>query len=103
MRLSLLFIFFAFVLTCPVYAGNPAPLFEKPVKVDDSGRPLYNSWERNEYERNEQIKKKQNLDGGVNHLPDSPNSKSLNVPIPTPSSTIINRPLSPQESIQLGR
>lgn len=38
-------------LSSPAQAGNPAPLFDKPVKVDDSGRPLYNSWERYEYER----------------------------------------------------
>lgn len=39
-------------------AGNPAPLFDKPVKVDDSGRPLYNSWERYEYERQKRYNKR---------------------------------------------
>lgn len=44
-------------LTSVTWAKNPAPLFDQPVVLDESGRPLYNSWERYEYERRQRILK----------------------------------------------
>lgn len=35
------------------WAGNPPPLFTRPVKLDDSGRPLYNPWDRQDVQRRE--------------------------------------------------
>lgn len=43
--LTFIIIFISPILT---YAGNPAPIFDKPVKLDSSGRPVYNPWERRE-------------------------------------------------------
>lgn len=59
------FLIVTLALSAAAHAGNPAPLFDKPVKVDDSGRPMYNSWERYEdqrqkrYQQRVQAKKKQ--------------------------------------------
>lgn len=39
------------------WAGNPAPLFNRPVKLDQSGQPLYNSWERQDMQRHERKKR----------------------------------------------
>lgn len=46
---------------------GPPPLFDRPIKLDDSGRPLYNSWERQEYQRKYRQRKNPRLyhhDGG---------------------------------------
>lgn len=80
-------------LISPVQAGNPAPLFDKPVKVDDSGRPLVNSWERYEYERKLRLKKKQQGSEDAENKKSGPESE------PTPTSTIINRPINPEGSL----
>ncbi|MCP5464328.1 MAG: hypothetical protein H7A33_04800 [Deltaproteobacteria bacterium] len=53
---SALFVFLLF--SQAAWAGNPPPIFTEPVKVDDSGKPLYNSWERQEYERKQQLRRK---------------------------------------------
>jgi len=58
MKLLSLFIMLSFLVAANVYAGNPPPLFNKPVKLDDSGRPLYNSFERYEYERKQRLKRR---------------------------------------------
>lgn len=41
----------ALTLSMPTFAKHPPRLFNSPVKLDDAGRPLYNQWERQEYER----------------------------------------------------
>lgn len=58
-RLSLkIFVFVLCLATASAWAGNPAPLFNRPVKLDQSGRPLYNSWELQEIQRRERKKRK---------------------------------------------
>jgi hypothetical protein len=39
------------LVSVPAFAKHPPRLFNEPVKLDDAGRPLYNQWERQEYER----------------------------------------------------
>lgn len=34
-----------------VFAGRPAPGFSRPVRLDQSGRPVYNSWERQDFQK----------------------------------------------------
>ena len=54
----LLFVFIGFIVPC-VQAKYPKPLFDRSVQLDDSGRPLYNSWERQEYLRKQRARQKQ--------------------------------------------
>lgn len=39
------------VLTGRARAGDPAWMYNRPVKLDNSGRPIYNSWESRERQR----------------------------------------------------
>ena len=54
----LLFVFIGLISTS-VQAKFPKPIFDRPVQLDDSGRPLYNSWERQEYLRKQRTRQKQ--------------------------------------------
>ncbi|OVE82036.1 hypothetical protein BVY03_01950 [bacterium K02(2017)] len=87
--LTILIIFSLFYIPAS-FAGNPKPLFDKPVKVDESGRPIYNSWERYEYERKLRLKRKNN---GTNKKITNNASGNPQDPPPSPSTTIINRPI----------
>ena len=102
------FIALFFILIIPelVAAGNPPPLFNKPVKLDDSGRPLYNSWERQEYLRKLKLRRKKlkqkqvvpktqpAVSNNVNTGNKPPVKKKFNSinSAPTPSQSVINRP-----------
>lgn len=86
-------------------AGSPEPLFHEAVPVDDSGRPLYNSWERYEVERNQKIhQSQQNVPSQVkttNTQGIQPSVQHNSKPIilngadsvPSPSSSVIDRPI----------
>lgn len=108
----------ALLFSSAVWAGNPAPLFNKPVKLDESGRPMYNSWERNEYQRRNRLKQKYQkkttppktakprvksvatppgkvVKSNINSSPTTTTSQGNGAvtPTPTPSSVILNRPV----------
>ena len=51
-RLTTIYLMLLMLLvSLPAFAKHPPRLFHEPVKLDDAGRPLYNQWERQEYER----------------------------------------------------
>lgn len=45
-----------FVWQGPVQARAPQPLYQQPVKLDPSGRPMYNYWEIQENRRHDNIR-----------------------------------------------
>lgn len=47
----------AFFYPQAVFARAPAPLYTEPVKVDSSGRPLYNGWELKQNSVNPQYRR----------------------------------------------
>ena len=47
----LLFLFFALFLSDAGFARPQKPLINRPVRLDQSGRPVYNSWEYEEQQR----------------------------------------------------
>ena len=87
--LTIIAVFFAF----EAMAGNPAPLFDKPVKLDDSGRPLYNTWERQEYERKlRQRRRQMKLKKQKQQKVQNQNSGNSAVSDPNASTAVTNRP-----------
>lgn len=60
-------------LSFQVLAGNPAPLYDRPVKLDDSGQPIVNSWEQYEY-----LRKNRNKPQGQ----PQPNQQTIDLPEP---------------------
>lgn len=54
-----LFLMALFVLWRPYNASarTPVPLYNEPVKVDSSGRPLYNGWELKQNSQNPQYRR----------------------------------------------
>jgi hypothetical protein len=81
-RVVKLGIFCSFLLNAvPVQAKYPRPLFDKPIKLDDSGRPFVNSWQKQEHQRQLRVNNRQS--GAV---------KKEGGPPPTPTSAATNRP-----------
>ena len=88
-------VFCLFVLgSLPVHAKYPRPLFDKPVKLDDSGRPFVNSWQKQERQRQLRVNNRQSgpvkKEGGPG--PNVPPGNGLGGPPPTPTSAATNRP-----------
>lgn len=83
-----------FLTTASAMARGPAPLFDRPVKLDDSGRPLYNSWERYEEERKKRHQRQNEapLPGHETQPVVQPHGHPAHE-APVPSSIIINRPV----------
>ncbi|HLD45028.1 MAG TPA: hypothetical protein VJC18_06295 [bacterium] len=103
MKIAIMSLFFVLAWSVPcvlvreAQAGNPLPLFDQPVKLDDSGRPLYNSWEKQEYMRKLKARNKARHDRGQQDAgsvsTESQRTKE-NLAEPTPSSAVINRPMT---------
>jgi len=106
MKYTKYFVMLALLLTTPaVFAGDPPLLFNKPVKVDESGRPLYNSFERYEYQRKQRVINRNKAGIPIKTSGTSTSHPGMPIPhngshvnsadstVPTPSSVIINRPI----------
>lgn len=103
MRTGILWITFLAVFACfcvgaPAYAREPKSLFERPVKVDETGQPLYNSFQRYEYQR--RLREQKQRQTPPSQVSSSPGSVPGERPVqngadsePTPLSVIINRPV----------
>lgn len=82
-------------------SGMPKPLFNRPVKVDSSGKPLYNTWQKQEYERKIRFEQRQMNQDNSGTVPanDTFDSSLYNTNAATsetsttPSSAITNRPI----------
>lgn len=111
--LSLIFVFNVFAQG-PKHnkseSGTPKPLFKHPVKVDRSGRPLYNTWQKQEHERKIRFEQRQMMQNHPDNVPalDSSEDGSLyetnaatSETSTTPSSAITNRPIQVQEDPEL--
>lgn len=90
-------------------SGTPKPLFNRPVKVDRSGRPLYNTWQKQEHERNIRFEQRQMLQNNPDGVPAQGSSEDASLyetnaatseTSTTPSSAITNRPVQLQEDIE---
>lgn len=81
-------------LSFQALAGNPAPLYDRPVKLDDSGQPIVNSWEQYEYlrkNRNQQpgVQKQQNQNIDL-PKPDVNNNQNQNQNINNKPMPVVN-------------
>lgn len=75
----------------PAQAKYPRPLFDKPIKLDDSGRPFVNSWQKQEHQRQMRVNNRQS--GGIKKVGGpGPNGPPGSGPPPTPTSAATNRP-----------
>ncbi len=99
----------ALMLPSVASARPPQPVFYKKGKVDNSGKPVFNSWQQIENERKQRNKlKKKGAAGTQNNTPPQSTTATSpsNIPgdtiknsagsAPTPSSVIINRPVQIQ-------
>lgn len=92
------------------HPNMPKPLFKQPVKVDRSGRPLYNTWQKQEHERKIRFEQRQMIqDDSGKVSPNDPSNTSLyktnaatSETSTTPSSAITNRPIQTQDDSGLG-
>lgn len=110
--LSLIFVFNVFAQG-PKHnkfkSGTPKPLFNRPVKVDRSGRPLYNTWQKQEHERKIRFEQRQMLQNNPDSVPTRGTSEDASLydtnaatseTSTTPSSAITNRPIQVREIIE---
>ena len=106
-------LFFLFLSLMVLGIGSPAlagkPMFNQPVKLDQTGRPMYNSWQRFDNQRRLRDREKKNVSPVVNNsvvpagVSVGKNGDQKGIPllpiknsagsVPTPESVILNRPV----------
>jgi hypothetical protein len=57
------------LIALPAWAKHPPRLFNEPIKLDNAGRPLYNQWERQEFERSQREKQRLNRSRALSATP----------------------------------
>jgi len=102
------FIILSFLFVMPIVVqAEQRVLINRPVKLDDSGRPMYNSWDRYEQERMRRYEQKRKIYRNRNRIKNNhdkpvntsqkttneiPQNGTLHNSATTPSTAITNRP-----------